>query len=558
VASLVDFRKAAFLRLSYIPLLAALSLSVLLVLFGSGPGSSRARVNLGLVQPVEAIRLLLGFFLAGYFAQRWELLRQVRAERIGRHHLPAWLQLPRPEYVLPIVGGVGAALLFFFVQRDLGPALFLACVFLAMYSVARARVGMALAGSVLLLGGFYLGYWLNVSDTLTARVRMWQSPWDNAVRGGDQVAQAIWAVATGGWFGAGLGFGDTRYLPAGHTDLVLAAVGEELGMIGLLAIVSVYALIAARGLWIARRAATDYGFFLALAVTLFLSLPVLMMASGVLGLTPLTGVVTPFVSYGGSAMVANMVALGVLVAISGQQSRGADMTPFARPTTGLGAALAGAAAVIIGVMVHVSVINADDLALRPHLSQQADGVRRYQYNPRVLDIARGIPRGTITIARVCHSPQASARSPDASARCTPDTTSLSTRAATHRSSAAIRSAARPFICWATRRPGSTGVHRTRRSSSAMRIRACAASTIARPACRTPMQTGGRTQRYEGTIAIYCRCSDTATSPAIRPCEHSLRARAISVSPSTRGCSRVSRPSSRGTPRSRRPDARRPS
>ena len=135
------------------------------------------------------------------------------------------------------------------------------------------------------MGGFYIGYRLNISETLTDRVRMWQSPWDNTVRGGAQVAQAIWALATGGSFGTGLGLGDTRYLPAGHTDLVLAALGEELGIAGLLSIAALYALIAWRGFRIGLAATTDYGFFLATAVTLFLVLPVLVMGAGVLGST---------------------------------------------------------------------------------------------------------------------------------------------------------------------------------------------------------------------------------------------------------------------------------
>ena len=395
LASIVNFRKATFLRLSYVPLAGALLLSLLLILFGDGPGSSRARVNLGPVQPIEAIRLLLAFFLAGYFARRWELLRQIRAERIGTRQIPRWLQLPRPEYVLPIVAGVGASLLFFFLQRDLGPALFLACMFLAMYAVARARVGLALAGSALLAGGFYVGYLLNVSDTLTARVRMWQSPWDNVVRGGDQVAQGLWAVSTGGWIGTGLGLGDTRYLPAGHTDLVLSAVGEELGLIGLVAVIALSALLAVRGLRIALGAANDYGFFLATAITLFLAMPVLMMAAGVFGLTPLTGVVTPFLSYGGSAMVANLAALGVLMAISAQRAPVGDTAPFRQPVRYLAASLAAAAVVVVAVMTQVAAVAADEVAIRPHLSLQADGVRRYQYNPRVLDVARAIPRGTI-------------------------------------------------------------------------------------------------------------------------------------------------------------------
>ena len=230
--SFVDFRKASFLTLSYLPLAGALFVSLLLILFGNGPGSSRARVNLGPVQPIEAIRLLLALFLAGYFARRWELLRQIHGATLRRYHV-ARLNLPRADYVLPVLVGVAAALAFFFLQKDLGPALFLSCVFLAMYAVARGRIPMAAAGLALLIAGFYVGYRLNVSDTLAARVQMWQSPWDNAVRGGDQVAQSIWALSTGGLFGTGLGFGDTRYLPAGHTDLVFAAVGEELGAAGL-------------------------------------------------------------------------------------------------------------------------------------------------------------------------------------------------------------------------------------------------------------------------------------------------------------------------------------
>ncbi|MBA3269387.1 MAG: FtsW/RodA/SpoVE family cell cycle protein, partial [Acidobacteria bacterium] len=283
--SLVNFRRAAFLRFSYLPLMAALSLSALLLLFGSGPGTSAAKVNLGPVQPIEAVRLLLALFLAGYFARRWELLRQVHSERVGQYRVPRWLTLPRLPYVLPVVVGVGAALLFFFLQKDLGPALFLSCVFLALYAAARGRVGMAITGSALLVAGFYAGYALNISDTLVERIRMWQSPWDNGVRGGDQVAQSVWALSSGGLFGSGLGFGDTRYLPAGHTDLVLAAIGEELGAAGLLTVAAVYALVTWRGFRIALTAANDYGYFLATAMTLFVIVPVLVMASGMVGLT---------------------------------------------------------------------------------------------------------------------------------------------------------------------------------------------------------------------------------------------------------------------------------
>ncbi len=393
--SLVDVAAMGFVSLSYLPLIAALSLSVLLILFGSGPGSSSAKVNLGPLQPIEGIRLLLALFLAGYFARRWELLRGVRSDVIREVRVPRWINLPRVEYVLPVLVGVAAALMFFFFQKDLGPALFLCCVFLAVYAVARGRVGMAVTGLGLLASGFYLGYRLQISATLADRVRMWQSPWDNAVAGGNQVTHAIWALSTGGVFGTGLGLGDSRYLPAGHTDLILAAVGEELGAIGLVGVAGLFAVAAWRGFRIGRLAASDYGFFLATALTLFLIFPVLIMASGVIGLTPLTGVVTPFLSYGGSAMLANFAALGLLAAIHADRRPANDFEPFRVPMKYLGATLGFCALVLVGVVVRVQVVAADDYIVKPHLGVQADGGRRFEYNPRILDLIRRLPRGTI-------------------------------------------------------------------------------------------------------------------------------------------------------------------
>ena len=393
--SLVRLRTAAFLQLSYLPLLAALGASIALIVFGSGPGTSGAKVNLGPVQPIEAIRFLLALFLAGYFARRWELLRQVRAETIRSRAVPAWLNLPRADHLLPVVAGVGIALLLFFVQRDLGPALLLSLTFLAMYGVARRSVGGLALGLTLLVAGFYAGYRLHISSTLAARVAMWQSTWDNTVRGGDQAAQALWALAAGAIRGTGLGLGHTRFVPEGHTDLVLAAVGEELGIVGLLIVVAACSVIACRGLRIARTAANDYTFFLALAMTLFLTVPVLVMGAGVLGLIPLTGVVTPFLSYGGSAMVANFAAVGVLIAVRSNSPAPASLEPFHVPLRWLSRSMAAAAAVLVVVLGSIQVVRADTLLVMPQLSQQADGGRRFQYNPRLLEAVRAIPRGTI-------------------------------------------------------------------------------------------------------------------------------------------------------------------
>ena len=393
--SMLDFRKTVLAAFTYVPLAGALFLSILLLLFGSGPAGSNATVNLGPIQPVEAIRLLLGLFLAGYFARRWELLRQIRGRVVRDVRLPTWIRFPRFDYVLPVTVGVGAALLFFFLQRDLGPALFVSCVFLAIYAIARNGIGLTLAGLSVLVAGFYVGYLLNISSTLVARVNMWQSAWDNVARGGDQIAQAIWALSSGGIVGSGIGLGDTRFVPAGYTDLPLAAIGEELGFIGVVCVGCAFALLAWRGFRIAVQAANDYAFFLATIITLFLVFPVLLMAAGMLGVVPLTGVVTPFVSFGGSAMVANFAALGILSAIARSAPSPVASVPFTRGVRGLTSTLAVAAVALVVVLANVQVVRADTYAVKPHLGMQADGVRRFQYNPRLLEVLGQIPRGTV-------------------------------------------------------------------------------------------------------------------------------------------------------------------
>ena len=396
VVSFVNVRTSGLKALSYVPLAGAFALSILLLSpLGSGPAGSGAKVNLGPFQPIEAIRILLALFLAGYFARHWELLRAVRSDRIGSMSVPSWLNLPHARYAVPVIVGVAAALALFFGQRDLGPALMLAIVFLAVYGIARGTIGMALVGALLLSAGFYLGYHLNISATLADRVRMWRAPWDNIARGGDQIAQALWAMTTGATLGTGAGLGDTRYLPAGHTDLILASIGEELGFVGLLAVALVYAAMVVRAIKTARQASSDYGFFLAVTLALFLTVPVLLMTSGSLGLVPLTGVVTPFLSFGGSAMAANFAALGLLASIRSDREPSVDLSAFRTSVSCLGGAL-GLAAVGLLTIAGVTQMNrADGLVAKPHLGLQADGMRRFQYNPRMLDLVRCIPRGSI-------------------------------------------------------------------------------------------------------------------------------------------------------------------
>src|SRR5262249_30004731 len=152
-------------------------------------------------------------------------------------------------------------------------------------------------------------------------------------------------------------------------------IGEELGFLGLFVIAAVYAVIARRGFRVARGTANDYGFFLALTVTLLLIAPGLLVIAGALGVIPLTGVVTPFLSYGGSEMLANFAGLGILASIRGQQGKVRTTEPFLGPVRYLEGALAVTTLALLVVVFKVQVLSSDDYVVRPHLGLQADGGR---------------------------------------------------------------------------------------------------------------------------------------------------------------------------------------
>ncbi|HYG62503.1 MAG TPA: FtsW/RodA/SpoVE family cell cycle protein, partial [Thermoanaerobaculia bacterium] len=353
-ASLVDWERSPLRRMTFVPLFGALGLSLLLILFGSGPGGSDAKVNLFGFQPVEVIKILFVLFLAGYFLDRWEFLRELPEKRAGLGGVPSWLRIPKLEYSLPPVLAIGAVLFFFFLQKDLGPALVLSFLFLLLYSVARGRPTMMAVGAVLVVAAFMVGYQLGYPRTVTGRIGMWLSPWDNAYRGGEHLAQGLWALAGGSLSGMGLGLGDPEYVPEIHTDMVLAAVGEELGFLGLLAVFALYALLVWRGLRAALRSPGVYGFFLALGLTLTLALPILLISGGVLGLVPLSGVVSPFLSFGRSALLANLFIAGMLLAVSARRFPGGGATEaavvrrFEGSVRWIGLGLAAALVVILG------------------------------------------------------------------------------------------------------------------------------------------------------------------------------------------------------------------
>jgi cell division protein FtsW (lipid II flippase)/cell division protein FtsI/penicillin-binding protein 2 len=394
IASALDFERLTG-KLSYVPLLGSFALSVLLILFGTGPGTSDAKVNLFGFQPVELIRLLLVFFLAGYFAQRWDILRHARETRESLAALTRRFDIPPVEYTLPVLVSVALCLVFFFLQKDMGPALVFACLFLVLYGIARGSAFVPAIGLGLLIFGFAAGYAIGIPHTVGERVSMWRSPWDNAVRGGDQLAHSLWSYASGGLTGAGLGEGEPQLVPAAHTDLVLAAVGEESGFLAVFVILALYGYLVWRSLRIALRARTDYEFFLAAGLAAVTALQTLLIAGGSLGVLPLSGVVTPLLSYGRTAMIANFAVFGILLAISSRPGDSERTFPFRAPVFAMGAIFAALGAATLAKAAYIQVAHNAATIGEGTLVVQADGARRYQYNPRLQEIMREIPKGTI-------------------------------------------------------------------------------------------------------------------------------------------------------------------
>jgi cell division protein FtsI/penicillin-binding protein 2/cell division protein FtsW (lipid II flippase) len=384
-----DYRRLA--RLTYLPLLAAFTLFLGLLRFGTGPSGSDARVNLGPFQPVEFIKILLALFLAGYFAGKWERLRDLREKRFLR-----FLNLSRIDHAAPVFVAVSIGLAMFFVLKDLGPALVTGFLFLTMFALARGRAGLALLGIVLLVGGVAVGYHIGQPRVVVDRISMWLGPWDNNIHGGNQLAHGLWALSTGGAFGSGPGYGDPSMIPAGDTDLVLPSIGEEWGYLGVATVGLLFAFLAARGLRAALRARSEYGFFLAAGLTTLLMLEMLLISGGVLGAVPLSGVVSPFLSSGNSAMLANFIIVALILAISAHPSADKNVgAPFQVPVRVLQCTLALGCAALLWKAAGYQVFHDRDYLARDTHVFEDDGVKRAQHNPRLNSLAHEIQRGNI-------------------------------------------------------------------------------------------------------------------------------------------------------------------
>ncbi len=280
-------------------------------------------------------------------------------------------------------------------MKDLGPALVTGFLFLAMFAVARGRAGLAILGIALLAVGVAIGYHAGKPATVVDRINMWLSPWDNDVHGGNQLAHSLWAFSTGGAWGSGPGWGDPAMIPAGNTDLVLPAIGEEWGFCGVAAVVLLLGFLVRRGFRIALKAPNEYGLFLAAGLAALLAFEMLLISGGVLGAIPLSGVVSPFLSSGNTAMLANFLIAGILLAISNHAREPVIDKSFRRPVRSLEAVLGLCAVTLLGFAAYYQIARDREFLARDTKVFEDDGVKRAQHNPRLNSLAREIRRGDI-------------------------------------------------------------------------------------------------------------------------------------------------------------------
>ena len=275
------------------------------------------------VQPAELTKIAIVIFLASY-------LRDTRQILVLGSRRIAGITFPPLKHFGPLLAIWGLAMLMLFVIQDIGSSLMFFGGFLALLYVATARLSFPVIGMALFAAGAYVLYQLR--PTIENRVAAWRDPFDpelfaQEIGGSYQQAQSLFAQADGGFFGRGFGQsvldlpGGGQILPAPHTDFIYAVITNELGLVGALGLLVVNLLIVQRGFKIAMLARDGFSKLLAAGLTSVFALQVFVIVGGVTKLIPLTGVTLPFVSYGGSSIVANFILLALLLMVSDRARR---------------------------------------------------------------------------------------------------------------------------------------------------------------------------------------------------------------------------------------------
>ncbi|MBP3893656.1 MAG: FtsW/RodA/SpoVE family cell cycle protein [Atopobiaceae bacterium] len=285
---------------------AGVVLLLLPMVFGTELGGSKLWIRMGSFsfQPGELAKICIILFLAAYLAENREML-SASTRQIGP------IALPHPQMLFPMFVMWGLSLLVVIFERDLGSALLFFTFFVIMLYVCTGRVSYVIVSIGLLLVGAVLCY--SLFSHVRTRVEIWLDPFKDPSNKGLQIVQSLYSLADGGLSGAGIGKGLPRLIPVVESDFIFSAIGEEMGLLGASGILIAFMLLAVRGLTTAARAKSDVSAFTAVGLTAAITVQAFLIVGGVTKLLPLTGVTLPFMSQGGSSLLASFIIIGLLL-----------------------------------------------------------------------------------------------------------------------------------------------------------------------------------------------------------------------------------------------------
>jgi cell division protein FtsW (lipid II flippase) len=271
------------------------------------------KTPLGSVQPGEFAKLLLFVFFAYYLVRKREVLSLASKRFLG-------IDFPRARDMGPVIVVWLVSVLILVVEKDLGGSILYLGTFVVMLYVATERRSWLIIGALLFVVGAFtaysLGTWLGPFQNFHERVNVWLDPFSHPNTTGFQIVQSMIAFGVGGLFGVGLGKGDPTLTPLSRSDFVLTTFGEDLGLFGMTAILLIYLLFVLRGMKVALVVRDSFGKLLAAGLAFSMALELFVILGGVTDLIPMTGQTTPFLSYGGSSLVANWILVALLLRIS--------------------------------------------------------------------------------------------------------------------------------------------------------------------------------------------------------------------------------------------------
>ena len=300
-----------FAAYKYLWVLASLVLFVLLLVFGKEVNGARLWIKLGPIEyePIELIKLFIVFFLAAYLAETADVIANARP----------WSLRANLKYLGPLLIGWGSSMAILVLQRDLGMATLLLATFATMLAVATRRLDIVVFGALLFVVG---AFWaVHHYPYVQTRIAVWRNPFADPLGAGYQSSQAYYSLAAGGLVGSGYRLGHPQFIPDVATDYVYAAFAEEFGIIGAIALLAIFLDMVRRMFAVGLEQPDLYSKLLATGLGATLGFQVVIIVAGVIGLLPLTGITLPFISYGGSSLVANFLLVALVWAMSAHQRR---------------------------------------------------------------------------------------------------------------------------------------------------------------------------------------------------------------------------------------------